>query len=153
GGTPLWAQRLGDEGSNPSGLGGPHVALDVGGNVYLTGTFAGAASFGGATLTSVGATDVFVAKLDVAGNFLWAQQMGDNDSGNFGAEYGANLAVDSSGNVFTTGHFSSRGIFVSRYDSNGSLVWLKTMAGTAGSGWGYGIAVDGDGNSYTTGQY
>src|SRR5262249_20154708 len=60
---------------------------------------------------------------------------------------------DSSGNVFTTGHFSSRGIFVSRYDSNGSLVWLKTMAGTAGSGWGYGIAVGGAGNAYPTGQY
>src|SRR5262249_15522934 len=151
-GTPLWTQRLGDEGTNPSGLGGPHVAVDAGGNVYLTGTFAGTAAFGGTTLTSLGATDVFVAKLNAAGNFQWAQQMGDNDPDYYSGDHGANLAIDASGNVYTTGHFSTRGAFISRHDPNGIQVWLKTMGG-AGSGWGYGLAVDSASNVYATGQY
>ncbi|MBK8619438.1 MAG: SBBP repeat-containing protein [Anaerolineales bacterium] len=46
--------------------------------------------------------DIFVSKLDGNGNFVWAKSMG-------GAEwdYGKDIALDSSGNVYTTGTFSA----------------------------------------------
>jgi hypothetical protein len=150
-GTPLWAQRLGDEGPNLAGLGGIHVAVDAVANVYLTGPFAGTASFGGTTMTSLGTSDIFVAKLDPTGNFRWARQMGGNDQ-NY-EEYGAAVAVDGAGNVYTTGTIAPQGIYVSRYDANGNLVWLKTMNGSAGYGHGWGIATDAAGNVVATGQY
>jgi hypothetical protein len=105
-GTPLWAQRLGDEGPNLAGLGGIHIAVDALANVYLTGPFAGTAAFGDTTLTSLGTSDIFVSKLDAVGNFLWTRQMGGNDQ-NY-EEYGAAVAVDPAGNVYTTGTIHSQ---------------------------------------------
>ena len=91
--------------------------------------------------------------------------MGGGNSDN-----GFGIAVDGSGNVYTTGTFqgtadfdpgadafnltSSGGIdiFVSKLDSNGGLVWAKTKGGTSFEG-AFGIAVDGSGNVHTTGRF
>ena len=68
--------------------------------------------------------------------------------GGTGDDYGRSVAVDSSGNVYTTGYFSgtsefdpgsgtsdltSNGdedVFVSKLDSSGYLVWAKNLGGT-----------------------
>ena len=46
------------------------------GSVILTGSFSGTASFGGTSLTAVGSNDGFVAKLNVAGAFVWVARAG-----------------------------------------------------------------------------
>lgn len=46
-------------------------------------------------------TDIFLAKLDANGNFLWAKQLGGT-----GFDLGSSLDIDASGNVFSTGFFS-----------------------------------------------
>ena len=166
-GNFLWAMALGGAG-NDEGVG---MAVDGSGNVYTTGIFEGTADFdpgvGTANLTSAGATDIFVSKLDSDGNFVWAKAMGGT-----GPQIGDAIAVDNSGNVYTTGRFretvdfdpgagpaifnlTSAGnydIFVSKLDSSGNFVWAKAM-GSTGADSGLGIAVDGTGNVYTTGSF
>jgi len=80
------------------------------------------------------------------------------------------MAVDASGNAYVTGWYggttdfdpgpgedwhTSNGawdIFLSKFDSAGSVLWAKTWGGT-GLEQGWGAAVDGSGNSYVTGFF
>lgn len=68
------------------------------------------------------------------------------------------IGTDSIGNVYTAGGYgrghldftSPYGVFISKYDSLGNLIWLDTTTAHAGS---RGIAVDNNGNSYIAVQY
>ena len=176
-GNFVWAKSVGGR-NNVTFLvaHGNGVAVDGSGNVYTTGFFEGTADFdpenvtAGDTLVSAGGSDIFVSKLDSAGNFVWAKQMGGGDD-----DQGHGVAVDGSGNVYTTGHFRSTAdfdpgtgvfdlmrsrpeagpsldIFVSKLDSAGNFVWARHMGGT-GSDQGEDVAVDDRGNVYTTGVF
>jgi hypothetical protein len=145
------------------------TVVDASGNVYTAGYFKDTADFnpgsGTANLGSNGGQDIFVCKLDAAGNYLWAKGMGG--TGNDGAY---SIAVDGSGNVYTTGNFNgtvdfdpgsgtanltSNGgtdIFVSKLDASGNYVWARSIGGS-GNDVGYGVAVDGSGNVFTTGSF
>ena len=164
-GNFLWAKRFGGSGTE-QGFG---VALDASGNVYTTGEFSGTADFdpgaGTQNLTSAGEGDVFVSKLDAAGNFLWAKAMGGTNFDSAKA-----VAVDGAGNVYTTGYFvgtadfdpgpatqnrtsaGGREVFVSKLDPAGNFLWAKAMGGSS-TDTGQGVAVDGAGNVYATGQF
>ena len=151
---------------------GRSIAVDANGNIYTTGTFRGVdtdfdPSTGGTLpLTSNGGTDVFVSKLNSSGNIVWAKSFGGSAD-----EQSYSIAVDGSGNVYTTGYFqgtnvdfdpgngttnlTSAGVidvFVSKLDSSGNLVWAKSFGGRF-SDEGRSIAVDGSGNVYTTGFF
>ena len=92
----IWARAMGGPSSFEAALG---VALDGSGNVYTVGLFAGAADFdpgpGAFNLTSAGDVDIFVSKLDSAGNFVWARAMGGPSS-----DAALGVALDGSGNVY-----------------------------------------------------
>jgi len=144
------------------------VGVDAAGNVYTTGFFYGTVDFdpgvGVSSLTSKGYNDIFISKLDSSGNFVWAKQMGSI----FG-DSGYAIAVDSDGNVFTTGSFSDtcdfdpnagvsnrttlvEGIFISKLDTNGNFVWAKSMGGIAYN-IGREITLDATGNVYVGGTF
>ncbi len=77
-----------------------------GNDLYTTGCFAGAIDFDPAMATNFlvtsGGFDVFVSKLDLDGNYIWAKKAGGAESENPTA-----IAVDpASGNVFVTGYFT-----------------------------------------------
>lgn len=93
-GNVLWARRAGGT-NRESGL---DIALDDEGNIYLVGKFQGTCVIGTASLLSAGGHDVFVAKLDNGGNWLWAVR-----GGNPGEDHGYSIAVDASANAFITG--------------------------------------------------
>ena len=89
----------------------PRVATDAQGNTYAMGLFNGTTVFGNTILTAAGASpapglaapaDVFVAKLDATGNYLWAAQ-----AGGLLDDAGTSLAVDGAGNVYVAGYFES----------------------------------------------
>jgi hypothetical protein len=160
-----WARAWG----GASGYNGPFgVAVDGAGNVYTTGYFQGTADFdpgaGTYNLTSAGVCDVFVSKLDAAGNLVWARSLGGTDY-----DYGLDVAVDVAGNVYTTGFFGGtadfdpgagiydltggfRDVFVSKLDAAGNFAWARRWGGTS-EDWGYDLTVDGAGNVYTTGFF
>jgi hypothetical protein len=75
-GTPVWALRAGDATDQ---LGAIHLATDPLGNVLVAGTLQGSIDIG-SSLTSVGGNDVFLAKLDSAGNHVWSLRLGDGAS-------------------------------------------------------------------------
>ena len=88
---------------------GRSVAVDSSGNVYTTGYFADTSDFdpgAGTTNLTASGNDVFVSKLDSSGDYVWAKSFGGTDY-----EYGYSVAVDSSGNVYTTGFFKGTGDF------------------------------------------
>jgi hypothetical protein len=145
------------------------LKVDGSANVILTGTFAGTVDFdpGTATsyLSSVGAQDIFILKLNSAGTFVWAKNIGSMTS-----DCGFGVAVDATGNVYCTGSFTgiadfnpgtttsnltpvgSKDVFVLKWDASGNYVWAINFGGT-NDDEGYSIAVDGSGNVSTTGYF
>lgn len=171
-GSLVWARTITgdihDEGAD--------IFVDDGGNVYLTGGFQGKIDFdpgaGVSYLNSGPQPAAFVLKLDAGGNFVWARSFSGGKAGGLG------VAVDGSGNVYTTGFFAttvdfdpgpvaqpmgSAGLYdayVSKLDSSGNYVWSRRMGGAYPTNypeeavdWGYDIGVDADGNVYTTGVF
>jgi hypothetical protein len=96
-GDHQWSKRFGDAESQYARA----VALDAAGNVIVAGLFSGTLSLGGTTLVSAGDSDVFVAKLDAAGNHLWSKRFGG-----VGAQGARGVAVDAAGDVIVTGDFA-----------------------------------------------
>ena len=156
-GNWLWAKQAWGIGEDV----GFSIAVDAKGNSYITGVFIESANFGTTTLTSSGDYDIFVAKLDINGNWLWAKQAGGTDD-----DYGNGIAVDANGNSYVTGYFSESAtfgtttltssgdidIFVAKLDSSGNWLWANQAGGT-NCDYGHGIAVDDNGNSYIIGNF
>jgi len=136
------------------------------GGYYVTGSFYGTVTFGSYTLTPVGADDIYVAKVDGAGNYQWVVQAGGASS-----DKGNSLAVDGNGNVYVTGTFGSLqasfgsitlshvngndNTFVAKLSPTGSWLWATQ---TAGGNYSFGdfavsVALDGSGNVYVAGQF
>lgn len=149
-----WARRAGGVASEGVGS----MCRDTGGNLYVTGWFAGSAPFGATTLSSGGNADVFVAKLDAAGNWLWAVRAGGG-----GSDAALGIGVDGSGNVYVTGQAGANaafgatvltgGMFVAKLDGSGNWLWATQATGTAPVLESTTLSVDGSGNAYVTGRF
>ncbi|MDT8413417.1 MAG: SBBP repeat-containing protein, partial [Vicingaceae bacterium] len=158
-GNFVWAKKMGGTGFNSAQF----ITTDNSGNVYITGCFEN--TFNPYNLTSAGAWDIFISKLDVAGNFVWAKRIGG-----IGNDIGKSIAIDGSGNFYFTGNFNgtvdfdpgagiynltsagSYDVFISKLDANGNFVWAKKMGGTDDE-LSFSIAVDNSGNVYSTGGF
>ncbi len=78
------------------------ICEDSQGNLYITGEFEGTVDFNPPqldTLSSAGATDAFILKLDPNGSFIWAKQLGGSNN-----DIGYGLQVKN-GLVFHVGSF------------------------------------------------
>ena len=156
-GTLQWVQSAGGT-SVDIGRG---IAVDASGNLYVTGSYQGTATFGATPKTSVGSDDIFVAKYNNSGTVQWMQSAGSTNSDNSNS-----IAVDGSGNVYITGYYQgtatfgatlktsagSDDIFVAKYNGNGAFQWVQSAGGTS-EDRGNSIALDGSGNVYVTGYY
>lgn len=154
----LWAESAGGT-EYDMGWG---ISLDASGNSYVTGWFTDSVSFGSTTLTSAGTSDIFVAKMDPDGNWLWAKR-----AGGMLPDFGYCIATDSAGNSYVTGSFMfnadfgatnltsnqmSHDAFIARLDADGNWLWAVRAGGT-GLDCGNGIALDADGSCLVTGYF
>jgi hypothetical protein len=115
------------------------IRVDSGGAAFVTGFFTGSIDFGPGAMSSVGGADVFVAKIDSAGNTVWAKSFGDAAN-----QYGEALGVTAAGDVVVAGDYlgsinlggktlvNTAGIgamklFVAKLDTNGQHVWSKSF--------------------------
>ncbi|MBK8846298.1 MAG: SBBP repeat-containing protein [Bacteroidetes bacterium] len=161
-----WAKGIGGTGGDLS----YSIAVDKTGNIYTTGTFSGTVDFdpgvGVFNLTSTGSSDIFISKYDNSGNFIWAKSAGGTSSS---YSYSNSVATDFSGNIFITGVFvgptitfgtttltnvgtSGFDIFLTKYDSNGNVIWAKS----AGGNWSdqsLSVSTDISGNVFITGLF
>ncbi|HRF19893.1 MAG TPA: SBBP repeat-containing protein, partial [Chitinophagaceae bacterium] len=107
---------------------------------YIIGEFRASADFdpgaGTVNLTSAGGSDIFFAKYDASGNYVYAKRLGGTAE-----DVGFGIAVDGSGNVYVTGYFIGTGdfdpgagtanlissgiqdIFFAKYDASGNYVY------------------------------
>lgn len=97
-----WADQFGGTGYDYA----TSIAVDNLGNVYTTGEFRGTVDFdpgtGTTSLTSSGADDVFISKLDANGSLVWAVKIGGT-----GSDIGNDIGVDAFGNVYVAGVFEN----------------------------------------------
>jgi hypothetical protein len=89
------------------------VAVDPLGNLFVTGSYQGTATFGDKTSVSIAdTTDIFALRLDTNGVLVFMQQAGGDD---IGGDTGLGIAVDGDGNGVFTGSF--RGTLVAGSNS------------------------------------
>lgn len=164
-GNFVWAKRMGGSVYDY----GQSIAVDTTGNVFTIGYFNGTADFDPGTsaynLTTNGNYDIFISKLDVNGNFVWAKQFGG-----ISTDIANSITLDPSGNIIASGYFNdivdfdpsagvsnltSKGsidIFILKLDVDGNFVWVKQLGGGA-EDFAYETNVDASGNIYTTGYF
>jgi hypothetical protein len=162
-GIAQWGKKI-DGASTDQGLG---VAVDASGNVYVTGFYHTAAmTVDGVTLSipsgTVGLTAAYIIKFDASGTAQWGKKIDgtSNDMGN-------GVAVDTAGNVYVTGYYSTASItvdgvtlptpagqaaFIIKFNTSGIAQWGKKIDSTGGE-QGHGVAVDTSGNVYVTGYF
>lgn len=138
------------------------IAVDPGGNAYITGTTSSVDFPGSVTTSFSGNSDAFVTKLDSGGGLVYSTYLGG--SGNNSAN---GIAVDRNGNAYITGNTNSGNFptlsafqanspagdnaFVTKLDSSGTPTY-STYLGGGGNDLGNAIAVDASGNAYITGN-
>jgi hypothetical protein len=102
-GNLIWIKTI--AGSNTGGVTGVNVKIGKDASLFLCGFYYGTTDFdpgaGVSNLSCNGITDIFFAKYDSVGNYIWAKGMG----GSF-YDKPAYLALDSSDNQYLTGYFS-----------------------------------------------
>jgi hypothetical protein len=152
-----WAKMFG----GPGGINPFSVSVDSKNNIVLSGYFEQSVSFGGPALTSQGGDDIFVVKLDPAGNYLWGKSFGDAQN-----QEGAYSVVDAMDNILLAGDFpgtinlggqtltsaGSTDLFAAKLDSSGNHIWSKRF-GDASPQVSTGISLDPKGQPVLTGTF
>ncbi|MGA1872395.1 MAG: SBBP repeat-containing protein, partial [Thermoplasmatota archaeon] len=147
------------------------IAIDVGGNAYVTGHTENATTLYPTSSEAYdtvhnGAYDVFMTKLDPAGSSLVYSTL----IGGSGDDYGYDITIDTKGNAIATGWTASSttifpttsraydrilsgmyDVFVTKLDPTGSSMVYSTFTGGTGDDRGFGIAIGSNGKAYVTG--
>jgi gliding motility-associated-like protein len=146
------------------------MRMDANGDILLAGFIDGPSDLDpgpGTFSVSTAASDVFVARFDFNGNFIWARMMGGSNDDVCNA-----LAMDNNGDLVVTGYF--RGIsdydpgpgvfnltsasnlydtFITKLDANGNFSWAKSIPAGTFSNIGYCVFTDSANNVYTSGEF
>ena len=158
-GNWLWVNKMGGSSSDQC----KDLDVDDGGNISITGYFDNSAMFGSNSFSSRGSYDIFVAKLDTNGTWLWAIQAGGSST-----DYGYGVALGNDGRVYITGSYYSSGTvyfgsftlstysydeaYVAALDTNGVFIWANRMY-ESNNQRGMGIDVNDNGDIAITGEF
>lgn len=153
----------------------PSLGFDTSGNIYIGGGYLKTSDFdpgpGQVSLSTGAYADIFLAKYDTAGNYLWAFNFGgfsQSTDDNTGIRQ---LITDDDGNPIVTGYFDhtldfdpgpdsvklqshgdSRDIFIAKYDDNGNYLWARDLGGN-GPDLGYALTLDLKGSVLLAGTF
>jgi Secretion system C-terminal sorting domain/Beta-propeller repeat len=171
-GNFIWAKKLGGpfDINFPNSANGLSITTDLSSNIIVAGSFSGMIDINPdpattTILTSLGAAEGFILKLNSNGDYLWSQQIG-----NTGGDVVNSITTDATGNIYAAGSFAATvdfdgsaamanvtsigqsDVFVLKLSATGTFGFVKTFGGTT-TEIGNAIQVDGAGNIYTTGYF
>lgn len=136
-GNFIWAYGIGGSGIDY----GLSMTIDGSGALYFTGQFSSTVDFnagpGVFNMTSAGGSDIFVLKMDLNGNFIWARRFGGTAT-----DFVSCIETDNNGDVIFTGSFGATADFdpspavynltavglstdsyIAKLDANGNFTW------------------------------
>ncbi len=164
-GNLIWAKSIGVSAFFSSSS----ITTDSYGDVYCAGNFEGTVDFDPGSsvynLSSNGGSDIFLLKLDLNGNFVWAHSYGDT-----GNDRCRSITTDVNGDVLFCGfyvgtvdfdpsptvlNFTSNGswdIVFQKLDRDANVKWTKSIGNFNGE-LGYAIHVDTTENIYLAGEF
>ena len=164
-GNFVWAKSIGST-SYDAGTG---ISVNAAGDVCVVGHYIATVDFdpGSGVVNYNSSTDgcnMFILKLNTAGDFLWAKVMGGTS-----ATYVNAVTEDAAGNIYTTGSFGTYGdfdpgsgvyplsvsgaaMFISKLDALGNFVWAKQIGGTTYD-YGRAIKIDPTGDLVIAGSF
>lgn len=156
----VWAKRLGGT-SNDRGL--TITVNQLSGDVYYAGSFRGNVDFDPDTALTIlsfagNNNDMFISRLDSAGNFNWVAGAGNNLGGDV-TVLEINLDLSGNGSIISTGSFegntdfdggtgtfmlnsTTQDVYIMKQELNGQFKWAGQISGPNAD----------QGNSFTVGQ-
>jgi gliding motility-associated-like protein len=146
-------------------------ATDTAGNVFVTGGYTGATTFGTFPINSMFGKPFaafLLVKYSAAGNVLWARTSVTKPP--YSWCFAFSIATDKAGDAYATGTFydsvsfgaltisnpsPNPNMFLVKYDPSGNVLWIRTPAPHSSqcSAQGNFVAVDPNGNPYVTGVF
>lgn len=175
-GNFVWAKSIACGGSYSSFT---EVITDNAGNIISAGSHSSSVDFdpgaGDYTLPGPpnGVEDVFILKLNAAGNFVWAGSIGGYNNGS-GEDRAYGITSDPAGSIYLTGSFNgtndfdpditttylvnyipgtTSSIYILKLNPTGKFVWVKALGASGAINGGTGIFADDSGYVYTTGTF
>ncbi len=163
-GNPQWIKGFG--GNTTSIDEGNGIATSTNGDIYVIGNFQGTVDFDPnssvANITSNGAYDFFVQKLNSSGNLIWVKSIGGS-----GPDNGNDITIDSNNDIIFTGYNygtvdfnpstninnltpNTANAFICKWDENANYIWAKSIISSSNP-QGFCITSDSQNNYYITG--
>ncbi|MFT5668419.1 MAG: hypothetical protein ACI9DK_002623 [Vicingaceae bacterium] len=148
------------------------IAIDRSGTIYVAGAFSNAVNFNRSTTglfskTSNGGLDAFIAKFDANGILVWVNTFGETSD-----DETLSVSTNAMNEVIITGFFrgtvdfgpsvkiqnvrsnnNSTDVFLTKLDSNGTLIWNKTFGFSSNLDGGREVSDDKNDNIVFTGTY
>jgi hypothetical protein len=117
-----------------------NISVDENGDIIMAGYFYGHTVIGDDEYTAYGSQDIFVARFDAEGNFLWSRRFGGPM-----ADYVAASDRDDDGNLYVTGYFYdgltigdtvlvalySSDVYLAKYSPSGEFLWALSAGGSS----------------------
>ena len=85
---------------------GNNLVAMPGGGVVIASSFAGTMDLDGQVLSSAGASDAYVARLDATGTVVWAEAFGGAAD-----DHARSVAIDGAGQIVVSGEFAASAAF------------------------------------------
>jgi len=164
-GNFVWATAIGGTQHAQAAV----LSIDQADNICVTGYFEGTADLdpgaGVSNVSSTGSYDVFIAKYNTNGFFIWGKSFGGTS-----VDLANAIATDPAGNFYLTGYYTgtvdfdpgsginsatstgAQDMYISKFDPSGNFLWGAKMGGVS-TDYATSIAIGAPDKVYLTGGY
>ena len=155
-----WIRNCGNDNTR---VGATDLAVDLSGNIYVSGDYMGTLQCGKINLISKGFLDGFIIKLNPLGEPQWGLSLGSLAWDKISA-----VSIDSNGNVYIAGNYEgkatfggmtisagsavSRQSFIAKLDASGKVLRISNISSTGSCGI-TALVSDSLGNLYVAGTF